>query len=701
MSKEKYNHSCCHNHKHKHRDNECGCQHHDHDESHSECHHKHEHKCECHCHHHEDECNSGCHHHEHHHEDHEQCGCCHEGCGCNHNHGENHFLVLLIRSVISIILIIISTFFNGYIQNSILVISYLIISYDVLFSAVKNVVKGRAFDENFLMSIASITALVVPFFTSKANIDPYDGIMVIILYQVGEYIQHKAVDKSKKSISEMLELDVETVTVVRNDEYVEIGVEEIKLDDVIVVKPGDLLVVDGIVVKGTSSINTSALTGESMPKEIFANDEVLSGCINNDGLLLVKATTTIKNSTTAKVKDVVEKANKNKATLDRFFTKFAKVYTPVVIVISLFIMFVLPLILGFEKHFLTYLYKGLAIMVISCPCALVISIPLSYFMGIGKAAKNQILVKGASYLEILSDIDSILFDKTGTLTKGEFIVTKVESIDLKLMNDLLYSIEKNFTHAIARSITNYLKNDVVELEITDLVNLPGYGVKAMYQGKNVLVGNAKLLEENNVEFSKVDSTTTVIYVSYDGEFLGYLILEDELKNDAVETLNKLINNYDVHIISGDKHESVKNLSQRLNVSNYYAELLPQEKVEIVKKIKKGKNIIYVGDGINDAACLLEATVGMGMRSLGSDIAINASDIVLMDDSIESVEKAIRISKKTKRIVIQNIVFSLGVKVLVMLLAILLEVPMYLAIIADVGVAMIAVLNSLRIMYGEI
>ena len=699
MSKEKHNHSeCHHNHDHKHHDNECGCHHHDHDESHSECHHKHEHKCE---HHHEDECNCGCHHHAHHHEDHEQCGCCHEGCGCNHDHGKNHFLILLIRSIISITLIIISTFFEGYIQNSILVISYLVIAYDVLFSAVKNVIKGRAFDENFLMSIASITALVVPFFTSKANIDPYDGIMVIILYQIGEYIQHKAVDKSKKSISEMLELDVETVTIVRDNEYVEIGVEEIELDDVIVVKPGDLLVVDGIVIKGTSSINTSVLTGESMPKEVFENDEVLSGCINNDGLLLVRATTTIKNSTTAKVKDVVEKANKNKATLDRFFTKFAKVYTPVVIGISLFIMFVLPLILGFEKHFLTYLYKGLAIMVISCPCALVISIPLSYFMGIGKAAKNQILVKGASYLEILSEIDSILFDKTGTLTKGEFMVAKVESNKLKLMNYLLYSIEKNFTHAIAQSITNYLKNDVVELEITDLVNLPGYGVKAMYQGKNVLVGNAKLLEENNIEFSKVDSTTTVIYVGYDEEFIGYLILEDELKNDAVETLNKLINNYDIHIISGDKYESVKKISQQLNVSNYYAELLPQEKVEIVKKLKEGKNIIYVGDGINDAACLLEATVGMGMRSLGSDIAINASDIVLMDDSIESVEKAIRISKKTKRIVIQNIVFSLGVKVLVMLLAILLEVPMYLAIIADVGVAMIAVLNSLRIMYGKI
>ena len=687
MSKHKQNKSCCH---HEHYHEEC-CHHehhhHHHEEASCGCHHKH---------HHHEEMSCGCHH-EHHHHHHEE-GC---GCGCSHDHGKNHFMFILVRSVISIILIVVSTFVDGYIKNLILVISYLSIAYDVLFSAFKNVIKGRAFDENFLMSIASITALVVPFFTTKANIDPYDGIMVIILYQIGEYIQHKAVDKSKKSITEMLELDVETATIVKDDEYMEVNVENIEINDIVVVRPGELFVVDGIIVKGTSTINTSALTGESMPKDVCENDEVLSGCINNDGLLLVKATTTFNNSTTAKVKEIVEKANKNKANIDRFFTKFARVYTPVVIGISLFIMFVLPLVLGFEEHFLTYLYKGLAIMVISCPCALVISIPLSYFMGIGKAAKNQILVKGASYLEVLSDIDVVLFDKTGTLTKGEFVVTKEESNNLKLMKELLYSIEKNFTHTIAISITRYLEGNTSELEITDLVNLPGYGVKALYDGKKVLVGNAKLLEENKIKFNKIESTTTVIYVSYDSEFLGYLILEDELKNDAVETLINIIRNYEVHIISGDKEESVKKTAERLNVKDYHFELLPQEKVSIVRKLKENKNIIYVGDGINDAACLLEATVGIGMRSLGSDVAINASDIVLMDDSVESVEKAIKISKKTKKIVIQNIVFSLGVKVLVMLLAIFLEVPMYLAIIADVGVAMIAVLNSLRIMYGKI
>lgn len=660
-------------------------------------HHEEHHECGCHNHRNDEHHDCECHHHEHHHEH----SCSHEGCGCGHEHKEGHFLFLLIRVLLSIVLIIISTLFEGYFKNIILSISYLIIAYDVLYSAFKNILKGKAFDENFLMSIASLTALVVPFFTTEAHIDPYDGILVIILYQIGEFIQHKAVDKSKKSITQMLDLDVEIVTILVDEEHQEINVNDIKIDDIIVVRPGDLLVVDGIVVKGSSSLNTSALTGESMPKDVYENDLVLSGCINNDGLLHVKATSTFNNSTTAKVKEIVEKANQNKAKLERFFTRFAKVYTPIVIGISLFIMFILPLILGFDEYFLTYLYKGLAIMVISCPCALVISIPLSYFMGIGKAAKNQILVKGASYLEILCDVDAILFDKTGTLTKGEFIVTNIESKDLDLMKKLLYSVEKNFTHSIATSITKYLEDKVDEVEITDLINLPGYGVKAKYNSKDVLIGNAKLLEENKIDFNKIESSSTVIYVSYDNKYLGYLIIEDELKNDAVKTLNELVKNYEIHIISGDKQESVRQVSEALGVSNYHYELLPIDKVNILKEIKKNKKVIYVGDGINDAACLIESTVGIGMRSIGSDIAVNASDIVLMDDKLESIEKAIKISKKTKKIVIQNIVFSLTVKVLVMLLAILIEVPMYIAIIADVGVAMLAVLNALRIMYCKI
>ena len=679
--------SCNHNHdEHKKHHHECGCHEHHHHDEHEEC--------ECHKHNHE-EC--GCHHHEH-------CCCSHEhheGCGCGHDHKNNYFVLILVRAVISVILMIVSTTLKDVAKDIVLIVSYLIISYDILYSAFKNVIKGRAFDENFLMSIASLTALIVPIFTTSAHIDQYDGILVIILYQIGEFIQHKAVDKSKESISEMLELDVEEVDVIRNEETIKLNVKDIVEGDIIVVMPGDVLVVDGEVVGGSSSLNTASLTGESLPRDVYVGDKVLSGSINNDGLLHIKATTRFNNSTTAKVKEIVEKANKNKASIDRLFTKFARVYTPVVIVISLIIMFLLPLILGFEEHFLSYLYKGLAIMVISCPCALVISIPLSYFMGIGKAAKNQILVKGASYLEVLSNIDTIIFDKTGTLTKGEFSVVKIESKDLKLMKELLYSVEKNFTHAIAKSITKSLKDQVEEIEITDLINVPGFGVKGYYEGKEVLIGNQKLLSQHNIFFEKVDSFSTVIYVSYDGKYLGYLIIEDELKNDAVKTIIELLYNHKLYIISGDKYECVSKVSKQLGITEYYAELLPEEKHEILEEITKTKQVIYVGDGINDAACLVSATVGIAMKSIGSDVAINASDIVLMNDDLDSVLKAIKISRKTKNVVIQNIVFSLTIKAIVMALAIFIGVPMYVAIIADVGVAMLAILNALRIMYTKI
>ena len=470
-------------------------------------------------------------------------GCCghhHEGCGCGHDHTNTHFIVLIIRAILSISLIIVASFFTGYTEYIILSFAYFIISYDVLYGALKGVVKGKAFDENFLMSIASLTALIVPFFTNKAHIDPYDGIMVIILYQIGEYIQHKAVENSKKSISDMLDLDVDSVSIIRGGVSKVISVDDIKIDDILIVKPGDLIVVDGVVTFGNSSINTASLTGETLPKDVYKGMQVLSGSINNDGLLHIEATTTFNTSTTAKVKEIVEKANQNKAKIDRFFTRFAKVYTPVVIAISLFVMFVLPLMFGFNEYFLMFLYKGLAVMVISCPCALVISIPLSYFMGIGKAAKNQILVKGATYLEMLAECDAILFDKTGTLTKGEFKVSSSYSTDENLMNSLLLSCEKNFSHAIAKSIVNFLLGKTNIVEVDSLVNHPGYGIEAKYNNKLVLIGNDKLLENNNVLFEKVTNNLTTIYVSYDNKFLGYLSIIDELKADAIETIKSFI-----------------------------------------------------------------------------------------------------------------------------------------------------------------
>ena len=670
MSKEK----CNHHQKHK-EHHDCGCHGHNHE---------HKHDCGCHEHH---DCGCGCgHHHE-------------SDCGCGHQHLD--LKMLLLRVFIAVVLMVSAYFIEGIGKNIILAVAYIFVAYDILLNAFKNILKGKIFDENFLMSLASLTAIIVPFFTDKSNIDPYDGVLVVILYQIGEFIQHKAADKSKQSISAMLDLDVELVEVLVNDEIDFKLASEINLDDVIVLKPGQKMAVDGIIIKGSSTINTQSLTGESMPQDVNVGDKVLSSSINNDGVLYIKAISTFNTSTTARVKKVVEEANNKKAKLDTFFSKFAKVYTPIVILISLVVMFVLPLFFGFETYFLEFLYKGLAIMVISCPCALVISIPLSYFMGIGKAARNKILIKGASYLEILTNIDIIVFDKTNTLTKGEFTVTKEESNDIELMHKLLYSVEKNFTHAIACSITEYLKDKTETVELTDLNNVAGYGVTAIYEGKKVLIGNSKLLEEKHIKFEKVKTTYTTIYVSLDEKYLGYLLIEDTLKNDAIKTINDLLNKYELYVLSGDKKESVNNTCELLGIKNYAFELLPDEKYNELEKISNGKTVMYVGDGINDAACLLKADVGLAMNNVSSDIAIDASDIVLMDDELESITKAIKIAKKTKRIVIGNIIFSLVVKVLVMVLAIVINVPMSLAIIADVGVSLIAILNALRIMYGKI
>ena len=550
------------------------------------------------------------------------------------------------------------------------------------------------------MALASMTALLAYIFDKNIPIDAYDGVLVIILYQVGEFLQHFAVDKSKESISKMMDLDVKKIIKIDNDNEVEIDVNDIKINDIILVKPGDKIVVDGIVIYGSSTLNTSSLTGESKPLEVYENDVVLSGCINDDGLLKIKATSTIENSTTSKVKKVIENAAKNKAKHEKFISKFAKIYTPIVLLISLFIAFVVPIFLGYDEYFKTCLYKALSVLVVSCPCALVISIPLSYFMGIGKCAKNAILVKGSSYLEILSNVEEIAFDKTGTLTKGDFKVNKYVSYDEKLMNSLLYSCEKNFTHVIAKSITSYLKDKTNEISLETIKNLPGYGVLATYRGKQILIGNKKLLEKYNVSYEEIVDEN-VIYVSYNKQVIGYLTIVDEIKDDAYQSIQELKEKYNISIISGDKKAIVEKTANELNIDSYYSEMLPEDKLKVVDNIVKNKTLVYVGDGINDAACLIKSSCGIAMNSLGSDMAIKASDIVLMNDSISSIIKAIDISKFTMKIVKQNIIISILVKVLIMILSMIFMIPMYVAIIGDVGVCLLAIINSLRIMYRKI
>lgn len=634
------------------------------------------------------------------------CNC--HNCEHDHEHEHHHDekkerIILIIRLIISFLLLILGAyaFTNEIISKVLIVISYIIISYDVIFKSFKNIIKHKdIFDENFLMMIASVCAIIVSFLNKDAMFDANDGVLVILLYQIGEFLQDLAVDKSKDSISNMMDINVEKTTILSDGIEKVISTDDVKIDDVFIVKPGDVIITDGIIIKGSSSLNTSSLTGESKPLEVYENDKVLSGFINNDGILYVKATTTFSNSTTAKVKKIIDEAAKKKASSEKFITSFSKIYTPIVILISLCVMFIIPLFLGFKENFYSYLYKGLTIMIISCPCALVISIPLSFFMGIGKSAKNSILVKGASYLEMLAKIDGFAFDKTGTITNGTFIVSEINSTNEPLMKSLLYSCEKHLTHPIAKSIVSSFNNEK-ELEIINLENKAGYGLSAYYMQEKILIGNEKLMRENNINIAKVDSHKTIIYVAYKNEYLGYIIIEDTIKDDAVNCIKQLKKDYQVSLISGDNKEIVKEVASKLDIDDYYYEALPDQKLKILKNIAKDKKIAYVGDGINDAPCLIESDVGIAMKSLGSDIAISSSDIVIMDDKLNTINKAIKISKKTMRNVVENVIISLATKIIIMLLAIFINIPMYVAIIGDVGVCLLAILNSLRIMYGKI
>lgn len=651
--------------------------------------HHHHHNCNCN---HDDHQDNNLHYH---HED---------GCNCHHHHGKNkkkHQLILMIRVIFSLIILVVSFFINQELIKSIfLVVSYIIIAYDIIFYAFKNLFKGKLMDENFLMTLASLTALIVHFINKDVNIDAFDGVLVILLYQVGEFFQHLAVDKSKDSISKMMDLDIDNVIkIIDNNEEI-IDINDIKVDDILLIKPGKKIPVDGIIMEGSSSLNTASITGESKPIEVYKNDKVVSGCINNDGVLKIKAISTTKNSTTAKVKKIIDEASKNKSSSEKFMTKFAKIYTPIVILISLIVIFIIPLILGFKENFITYLYKGLSIMVISCPCALVLSIPLSFFIGIGKCAKEGILVKGSNYLESLSLVDLIAFDKTGTLTKGTFNVNKIESNNKELMETLLYSCEKNFLHPISVSISNYLMNKVKEVKIENLINIPGYGIKGSYENKEILIGNYKFLNEHNINVPKINECGTIVYVSYDNAYLGYVLITDCIKEDADETLKKLNKKYQIYLISGDNKEVVLKVANDLNIKNVYYETLPEDKLNIINKLKEKNRVAYVGDGINDVACLLASSCGIAMKSLSDDITLSASDIVIMDDKVFNIVKAIKISNKTMKIVKQNIIFSISIKILVMVLAMIINIPMFVAIIADVGVCLLAICNSLRIMYRK-
>ena len=600
----------------------------------------------------------------------------------------------LIRIIISSVLFILSFIFDiKYVTNIILFISYFVIGYDVLLKAFRNIKRGKVFDENFLMSVATVGALCIG--------DIREAVAVMLFYQVGELFQSYAVNKSRKSVSELMNIRPDYANVLRDNKEVRVDPSDVNIHEIIFVRPGEKIPLDGIIIEGESMLNTLALTGESIPKSVKKDDEVLSGCINNDGILKIKATKKYGDSTVSKILDLVENASSRKSKSESFITKFAKYYTPIVCIIALVISIFPPLIL--HESFNTWIYKALSFLVVSCPCALVISIPLSFFGGIGASSNIGVLVKGSNYLEALSNIDIVVCDKTGTLTEGVFKVQEINAISIS--NDELLKIvsyaESFSNHPISISLRDAYGKKIDNKKVTKTREITGKGIYAKVFDKDVYVGNEKLLKELKVKYDKVNKIGTILYVVIDNEYCGYIVISDKIKDDSYKMINDLKshNINKIVMLTGDANSIGKSVCDELNIDEYYAELLPQDKVSITEKLmnEKNGNLLFIGDGINDAPVLALSDIGVSMGSLGSDAAIEASDIVIMTDEPSKIVDAIKISKKTMKIVRKNIIFAIGVKITVLILSLLDIATMWSAVFADVGVSVIAILNALRIL----
>ncbi len=575
-------------------------------------------------------------------------------------------------------------------------LAYITTGIDVLWKAVRNLFKGHVFDENFLMTIATIGAFAIGEFP--------EGVAVMWLYQVGEFFQDYAVDKSRDSITDLMDIRPDTACVKREGRLMTVNPDEVKIGEIILVKAGEKVPLDGVVVSGRSQLNTAALTGESVPTEVFEGQDIISGCVNISGTLEIKTTRSFKESTVSKILDLVENASNKKGKSEKFISRFAKYYTPCVVMAAVAIA-VIPALVIPGAEFSDWIYKALVFLMVSCPCALVISIPLGFFAGIGAASQNGILVKGGNYLEQLSMLDTVVFDKTGTLTKGDFIVTGINNYDASKSEllKLAASTEQYSTHPIARAVVKAYKQDLQDklYEISDINEEAGFGVSANVNGKRVLAGNRKLMEKNRIACKEPKASSTVIHIAYDGRYIGNLIIEDEIKADVQAAINELKKNgiKKTVMLTGDRQETAETVAKKTGIDEYHARLLPANKVEIVEKLleseQDGKLLAFVGDGINDAPVLARADVGIAMGGLGSDAAIEAADVVIMTDEPSKLNTAIRISRKTRRLVMQNIVFTLSVKGIVLILSILGLTNMWAAVIVDVGVSLLAVLNSIR------
>lgn len=618
---------------------------------------------------------------------------------CEHHHHvheeENNERIILSRIVLAILLFITAMLFthSTILKCTVLGMAYLIAGYDIIFKALKNIIKGQVFDENFLMGIATLGAIGIKEYP--------EAVMVMVLYQIGEYLQDKAVEKSQNSITELMDIRPDYANIEKNGDLTKISPYEVKIGDTIIVKTGEKIPLDGIIIDGTATLDTSALTGESRPREVKIGEEAISGCINTNGLLKIRVTKEYGQSTVSKILDLVENASSKKTKTENFITKFAKIYTPVVVLGALFLAILPPLIFG--SNFSVWINRALTFLVISCPCALVISVPLGFFAGIGGASKCGILVKGSSYLELLSKPETIVFDKTGTLTQGCFNVIKIvqqEDTTKEELLELTAYAESYSNHPIALSIKKAYAKNIDKNRISEISEIAGNGVRAEINGCSILVGNENLLKNHNISYQKANEAGTIVYTTKNNKFLGYIVISDELKEDAQKAIMELKKlKLQTVMLTGDTEESGVTVAKELNIDKAYTQLLPIDKVDkiedIIEQKTKNKSVIFVGDGINDAPVLTRADVGIAMGGLGSDAAIEAADVVIMDDKPTKVATAIKIAKQTLTIVKENIAFALGIKVLFLILGAFGFVTMWGAVFADVGVTLIAVLNSLR------
>ena len=574
--------------------------------------------------------------------------------------------------------------------------SYAIIGWDIIWKAICNIRQGQVFDENFLMMVATVGAFILG--------EHSEGVAVMLFYQIGEWFQSYAVSKSRKSITSLMDIRPDYANVERDGKLVEVDPDEVQIGEIITVKPGEKVPIDGIVVSGISMLDTSALTGESLPREIEEGMEVISGCINQSGILKIKTTKEFGESTVAKILDLVENSSEKKARTENFITRFAKYYTPIVVFAALALAVIPPLVTG--DAFSEWVYRALTFLVISCPCALVISIPLSFFGGLGGASKCGVLIKGSNYLEALANTQIIVFDKTGTLTKGSFAVSKIHAKDIS--NEQLLEIaaytESYSTHPISQSIKHAYNKEINNSRIQNVQEIAGHGVSAVIDNKTVLAGNAKLMNREHIQYEPCTEAGTIIYVAIDNKFVGYILIEDEIKDDAPFAIKELKANgiKQTVMLTGDSDAVGKKVAKKLGLDKVYTQLLPADKVAHVEELlqslhqtnPKGK-LSFVGDGINDAPVLARADVGIAMGGLGSDAAIEAADVVLMTDEPSKIATAKKIARKTLAIAYENIVFAIGIKLIVLALGALGFASMWAAVFADVGVSIIAILNAIR------